>query len=156
MFSELYKGRDLSAFRDQLRRRGAEFGLVFGDRPLLSNSRMALEAGEFARDAGVYEAFHPLVFYSYFTEGLDIGKFDVIAAAAEKSGLDREGRADLRKALDEERYRPRLEDARREGEAIGLTGVPTFIVNKKYKITGAQEPAVFRECFGRLGIHPRA
>ncbi len=156
MFSELYKGRDLSGFREQLRKRGAEFGLVFGDRPLLSNSRMALEASEFARDAGVYEEFHEFIFRAYFTEGLDIGNFDVIAGVAERCGFDDKARGDLRRALDEARYRPRLEAARREGETIGLTGVPTFIVNSRYKIVGAQDVDVFRDCFRKLGPVPRS
>ena len=41
---------------DQLRQRGKEFNIVFADRTLLSNSRLALEASEYARDKGKYEA----------------------------------------------------------------------------------------------------
>jgi predicted DsbA family dithiol-disulfide isomerase len=154
LFSELYKGRDLSAFRGQLRERGREFGIVFGDRPLLSNSRMVLEASEFARDAGMYEKFHELVFHAYFTEGLNIGDFDVIAGLAEKSGLQRAARDDLRKAIDTGRYKARLESGRKEGEEIGLTGVPTFILNGQFMIVGAQDPDVFRNAFKRLGVNP--
>jgi hypothetical protein len=39
---------------DQLRQRGKEFNIVFADRTLLSNSRLALEASEYARDRGKY------------------------------------------------------------------------------------------------------
>ena len=154
LFSELYKGRDLSTFREQLQARGREFGIVFGDRPLLSNSRMVLEASEFVRDAGAYEKFHELVFHAYFTQGLDIGDSGVIAGLAEKTGLQRDALDDLQKAIDGGRYKGRLESARKEGAAIGLTGVPTFLLNGRFMIVGAQDPDVFRDAFKRLGVNP--
>ncbi len=147
LYSELFKGRDLSGVREQIRIRGAEFGLVFSERPLLSNSKLALEASEFARDAGRYEYFHEAIFHAYFTEGLNIGDRGVIAGISESCGLDRD---ELQRALDERRFLPRLEAARNEGEAIGLTGVPTFIVDRKYKIVGAQNPDVFRDLFKKI------
>ena len=94
----------------------------------------------------MYPAFHENIFHAYFTEGLDIGSHDIIAAVAEKSGLDGK---DTLKAVAEGRYADRLEKARREGGSIGLTGVPTLIVNKKYKVVGAQPIEVF-VLFGKL------
>ena len=83
LLSERFKGRDLSRFYEQLKARGKEVGVVFNTHTLLSNSRLALMASEYARDAGAYEAFHENMFHAYFTEGLDIGSMDVIAAVAE-------------------------------------------------------------------------
>ncbi|MHB8828990.1 MAG: hypothetical protein ACYC6Q_05620 [Syntrophales bacterium] len=37
------------------------------------------------------------------------------------------------------------------GEKINLTGVPTFIINEKFKIVGAQPLQAFQETFGRIG-----
>ena len=51
-----------------LRRSGARFGITFSDVTVLSNSRMSLEAGEFARDHGMFDKFHEQIFYQYFTE----------------------------------------------------------------------------------------
>jgi predicted DsbA family dithiol-disulfide isomerase len=51
---------------DPLRQRGIEFNIVFADRTLLSNSRLALEASEYARDKGKYERFHENMFLGYF------------------------------------------------------------------------------------------
>lgn len=132
---------------DHLRQRGSEFGIVFGDRTLLSNSRLALEASEYARDMGKYESFHGTMFRFYFTEAHDIGSLDVIKSVAAESGLDA---GDMMKAISEKRYRPRLIQARQEGEKIKLTGVPTFIINNKYKIVGAQPIEVFMELFRKM------
>ncbi len=147
LLSERFKGRDLTPFYEQLRARGKELGIVFNTHELLSNSRLALLASEYARDAGAYDAFHENMFHAYFTESLDIGSPEVIAAVALKSGVD--GKEMLAAATDG-RYESRLDDARREGEILGLTGIPLFIVNNKYKITGAQPLKVFREFLDKV------
>ena len=132
---------------DPLRQRGKEFGIVFGDRTLLSNSRLALEAAEYARDMGKFESFHETMFRFYFTEVYDIGSIDVIKSVAVEIGLDTD---DMMKAISEKRYRSVLDEARKEGEKIHLTGVPTFIINGKYKIVGAQPVEVFKEVFSKV------
>ena len=129
LLSERFKGHDLSSFYEQLRARGQEVGVVFGNRKLLSNSRLALMASEFARDLGLYDSFHENMFQAYFTEGLDIGNPDVIAAVAGKSGLDEK---ETRSAVADGRYKSRLDEARKEGQSLGLTGIPLFIVENKY------------------------
>lgn len=129
---------------DHLRQRGKEFGLIFGNRTLLSNSRLALEASEYARDMGKYEEFHERVFRAYFTEATDIGDLDKLCAVAAKCGLDI---IEMTNALKDRRYKSRLDAARKEGIKIQLTGVPTFIINNKYKIVGAQPTEVFTELF---------
>lgn len=147
LISERFKGRDLSSFYEQLRARGKEVGVVFGDRTLLSNSRLSLSASEYARDMGVYETFHENIFHAYFTEARDIGNPEVLAAVAKKSGLDA---GEALKAVNDGRYAARLEEAARDGQLIGLTGIPLFIVNNQYKIVGAQPIEVFRELLDKI------
>ena len=132
---------------DPLRQRGKEFGIVFGDRTLLSNSHLALEAAEYARAMGKFESFHETIFRVYFTEASDIGNIDVIKSVAIEIGLNTD---EVMKAISEKRYRSVLDEARKEGEKINLTGVPTFIINGKYKIVGAQPVEVFKEVFSKL------
>lgn len=147
LLSERFKGFDLSSFYEQLRTRGKEVGVVFGTHTLLSNSRSALMASEYARDRGRYDAFHENMFHAYFTEGLDIGKPDVIAAVAKKSGLDEK---ESLKAIRDGRYASRLNDARKEGQLLGLTGIPLFIINNKHQITGAQPIETFRSYLDKI------
>ena len=116
-------------------------GVVFGNRTLLSNSRSALMAAEFARDQGLYDSFHENIFRAYFTDGLDIGNLDVITAVAGKSRLDEK---ETRNAVLDGRYESRLNEARKEGQLINLTGVPMFIIENKYEIVGAHPIEVFR------------
>jgi predicted DsbA family dithiol-disulfide isomerase len=147
LLSERFKGYDLSSFYNQLRARGKEMGVVFGNPTILSNSRSALMASEYARDQGRYDSFHENMFHAYFTEGLDIGNPDVIAAVAKKSGLDEK---ETLSAVRDGRYAARLNEARKEGNLLGLTGIPLFIIENKYKITGAQPIETFRNLLDKI------
>jgi predicted DsbA family dithiol-disulfide isomerase len=147
LLSERFRGYDLSSFYDQLRARGKEAGIVFGDLTVLSNSRLALMASEYARDLGRYDSFHKNIFHAYFTEGLDIGKLSVIAAIAVKSGLDEK---ETLSAVRDDRYASRLNETRKEGQLIGLTGVPLFVIENKYKIVGAQPIETFRNLLDKI------
>ena len=125
-----------------LRQTGAQFGIVFGEVTLLSNSRMALEASEFARDHGQYDRFHAGLFRSYFTEVQDIGQMEVIMKLAGKLGLDTD---DLKIALKEKCYAKRLEGVNQEARQYGITAAPTFVINGKDSVVGAQPIEFFRE-----------
>jgi predicted DsbA family dithiol-disulfide isomerase len=141
-------GIDWDGMYQNLRRSGAPYGIAFGDVKLLSNSRLSLEAGEFARDQGRFDDFHEEIFRAYFTGVQDIGRMDVILDVARSSGLDAEA---LRAALTQGLYRERLQAAQQESERYGVTGVPAFIIEEHYKIVGAQPLEVFRETLQKVG-----
>ncbi|MCX5848022.1 MAG: DsbA family protein [Deltaproteobacteria bacterium] len=147
LLSERFRGYDLSSFYEQLRARGKEVGVVFGNLTVLSNSRLALMASEFARDLDRYDSFHQIIFHAYFTEGLDIGNLNVIADVAKKSGLDEK---ETISAVHDGRYASRLNEARKEGQLIGLTGVPLFVIGKKYQMVGAQPIETFRNLLDKI------
>ena len=131
-----------------LRRSGAQYGITFGDVKLLSNSRLALEAGEYAHDHGRFDEFHEEIFRAYFTEAKDIGRMDVIMDVACSAGLDAE---ELAAALKEGRYSAKLQAAQQESQLQDITGVPAFIIDERYKIVGAQPLEVFRDTLCSLG-----
>jgi predicted DsbA family dithiol-disulfide isomerase len=130
-----------------IRDRGAEFGLVFNRVALLANSRIALEASEFARDAGCYDVFHERMFRAYFTDLLDIGRLDVVCQIAAECGLDAH---EVQRALRERRYAARLAEAREEGERSFVSGIPTFVVGGRHQIIGAQPLDIFTNLLRKL------
>lgn len=131
----------------RLRASGEPYGLQFTDNDWLSNSRLALEASEFARDAGRFHEFHSRVFRAYFSEARDIGDRGVLSEIAKDSGLDA---AALNSALDEGKYRSRIEEGQHEGQRYGVTGTPTYIINNKYKVVGAQPLEVMRRALNEI------
>jgi predicted DsbA family dithiol-disulfide isomerase len=103
---------------------------------------MALEASEYARDRGAYDRFHGLVFHAYLTDTRDIGDLDVLQELAEQSDLDAD---EMTAALSEGRYSERIDQAMNESRRLGITAVPTFIVNGEHFIVGAQSLDFFRQ-----------
>jgi predicted DsbA family dithiol-disulfide isomerase len=147
LLSERFKGYDLSSFYENLRAQGKAVGVVFGNLKVLSNSKLALMASEYARDLGRYDSFHENIFHAYFTEGQDIGRLDVITDVAGKSGLDEK---ETLSAVRNGRYASRLNETRKEGQLIGLTGIPLFVIENKYQITGAQPIETFRSYLDKI------
>ncbi len=125
-----------------LRAMGAPLGIIFSDITRLSNSRLALQAGEFAKEQGRFDELHEALFQAYFSQGLDIGDQEVIMQLGRDVGLDVEM---LGKALQEGNYLPKLKQAQEEASHLGVTGVPTFFLGDGKSLVGAQSLEVFRK-----------
>ena len=84
------------------------------------------------------------LFKAYFEQGLDIGDLETLVECARRAGID-ELRARRYLMSDEGRQEVVASDvyARR----LGINGVPCFIVNRKYAVSGAQPPSAFVEVF---------
>jgi predicted DsbA family dithiol-disulfide isomerase len=79
------------------------------------------------------------LFRAFFLEGRDIGDPDVLADIADETGLDRAGAT---------RYLASPEDVERVSEEngrahrLGINGVPAFVFNRRFVVSGAQDPQV--------------
>ncbi|WP_083635399.1 DsbA family oxidoreductase [Dehalogenimonas formicexedens] len=136
-----YNPEDIAQLSEMLRRRAEELGLPYDPAPILANSALALAAAEFARDNGRFREFHHEMLSAVFARGQNIGSRDVIRETASRAGLD--GAAML-KAIDQGAYVERLRESQAQGHELGVTGVPTFIINDRYAIVGAQPIETFR------------
>ena len=145
--AQMFPTADTKAMMQHLRAMGAPFGIIFADITRISNSRLALQAAEFSRGRGRFDAFHDAVLQAYFGAGLDIGDLDVILELGREAGLDA---AELRQALEAGTYLPRLREMQEEASAAGVTGVPTFILGGRRTIVGAQSLDVFRNTLRSL------
>jgi len=102
--------------------------------------RLVRFAGMHGRQDAVVEA----LFRAYFLDGQDIGAPVVLMGVAEGAGLDlAETQAFLDSDLEAEAVRAEDQEARR----AGLQGVPTFIINGKYALSGAHLPEVLHQMF---------
>jgi predicted DsbA family dithiol-disulfide isomerase len=137
-----FRPEDIKRMMEHLRTMGAAFGITFADRPLLSNSRLALQATEFARDNAKFHEYHQALFTAYFSEGLDIGDLNVLKQIARDIGLDAEAMAS---AVESHKYLPKLEEMKEDAAQHGVTGVPTFFIEGKKSLVGAQPLDVFRK-----------
>jgi predicted DsbA family dithiol-disulfide isomerase len=86
-------------------------------------SRKAHELRLHAAEQGLAPLMHEEIFTARFREGADIGRVDVLVAAAEKVGLDP---SESKAVLDIDKYTDRIVDLRHEAEAAGVRRAPTL------------------------------
>ncbi len=124
---------------------GAAAGVEMKAPRTLANSMLSLQAGEFAAEAGAAEAFEDRVFRAYFSEGLNIGKRDLLVDLGAEVGLDR---AALGDALDSGKYAMRIKNHAQAASQLGISGVPTFLIGD-WPLVGAQSEDVMRRVLQR-------
>ena len=106
----------------------AEEGIPLAERTFTTNSHNALLLSAAAREAGgeVFDLVHEGLFFSFFTQGRNIGDPKVLEEIAVGAGMSPE-------AFDDALMNPKYEDVLRENFVAarrhGVTGVPTFVIN---------------------------
>jgi predicted DsbA family dithiol-disulfide isomerase len=101
----------------------------------LDAHRLIAWAQRDAPDAGVLVE---RLFHAYFVEGRSIGSLDTLADIAAEAGLDR---GEAREFLASGRLRGEVAAADERARALGIGGVPFFVINGKVAVSGAHEPA---------------
>jgi predicted DsbA family dithiol-disulfide isomerase len=134
-------GPGVGRHQEGLRQRCLELGLPFQPATLLSNTRLAVEAAESARDAGKHGEFHRAVLAARFAHAKDIGDVEVLVGVGAEVGLDIPS---LRRALADHSYADRRRAAEAEAHALGINGVPTYIFAGGARVVGAQPLDYFR------------
>lgn len=77
---------------------------------------------------------------AYFEEGKHVGKIENLADLAAEVGLDR---AEVVEALTNETYLPAVKADMAQAQAYGISGVPFYVIDGKFGISGAQDPSTF-------------
>jgi predicted DsbA family dithiol-disulfide isomerase len=121
-------------------------GLEMRQPSVLTNSLMALEATEYAKDEGKASEFSHAVYRAYFQDQQNIGDLEVVLDIARQVGLDP---LLVQEHLQAGTYSERLKTAHQEARTLGVSGVPTFIVGPA-QIVGAQSPDVFVHMLKRV------
>lgn len=83
-----------------------------------------------------------------WAESLDIGDGAILHTLAAEVGLPADDASDV---LESERFLDVVQASTRQAVAIGVTGVPGFLLHERLLIVGAQPDAVFEQALARLG-----
>ena len=119
------------------KRAGLDYHL---DRSVMVNSFRAHRLIQLAKNEGLGDEAEERLFRAYFTEGLDIADTDTLTRLGKEIGLD-EG--DIQEALTDNRYAELIRNDIEEAQALGIRGVPFFVFDRKYGVSGAQPPEQF-------------
>ena len=84
---------------------------------------------------------------AYFVEGRHVGRTDDLADLAEEIGLDR---AQAKRALENDEYLDDVRADQQQAIGYGIRGVPFFVIDGKYGVSGAQEAKTFTEVLNKV------
>ena len=112
---------------------------------VLTNSRAALAATEFARESGRDELLEERIYRAYFNEGENIGDAGVVARLAAEAGLDA---GEVAEAIKSPKYEMRLKNNSLAAHQRGVSGVPTFFIGE-FPLVGAQNLDAMRAILKR-------
>jgi predicted DsbA family dithiol-disulfide isomerase len=90
-----------------------------------------------AAERGVQDAVKERLFRAYLEEGEAIAEHATLVRLGAEAGLDAD---EARAVLASDRYAAEVRADERQAQAYGITGVPFFVVDRKYGVAGAQPP----------------
>ncbi|MCH8548148.1 MAG: DsbA family oxidoreductase [Balneolaceae bacterium] len=121
--------------------KAAEAGLTYDfDSTIPANSFDAHRLIHFAADNGVQDAMKERLLSAYFIEGENIGDVETLIRLAAEIGLSK---AEAATVLKSDRYADDVEKDVQEAKQMQVQGVPFFVMNRKYAVSGAQPVDVF-------------
>lgn len=127
----------------EMEQRAAGEGLEFRMAGLRSgNTRDAHRLLHLAKDRGLQAELAEALHRGYFTEQVSIFDHESLTAIAVAAGLDA---GEVRRVLEAQEYDDAIDTDEAMAQAIGATGVPLFVIDRRYGISGAQPPELITE-----------
>ncbi|WP_413363913.1 DsbA family protein [Lysinibacillus sp. 3P01SB] len=123
--------------------RAEEVGLDYNfDEMKTANTTAAHRLAKLANEQGKAPAYNERLMKAYFLEGEAIGRPEVLKRLAEEVGLDIKK---VENVLSSHQFEDAVEADIYEAQQIGVRGVPFFVFNNKYGISGAQPQSLFTQ-----------
>lgn len=128
---------------DQMTARAQTVGLTYRmDSIKPTNMFDAHRLTHFAAEHGKLYELTERLFRAYFTESLHLADHDTLASLAADVGLSKESALQV---LGSNAYGEAVRADEHEAQALGIQGVPFFVINRRYAVSGAQPVSVFVE-----------
>lgn len=100
--------------------------------------RLVYLARETGKDSALLEAFYR----AHFVDGIALNEREEVLKITAGIGLKEE---EVLEVLESERYEEKIAEDRSLASSLGITGVPFFVVDGKYGVSGAQPKAIFHQ-----------
>jgi predicted DsbA family dithiol-disulfide isomerase len=132
--------RDLNAHVTQM---AAEAGLTYNfDKAVVANSFKAHRFSHLAKKNGLGIEAEEQLFKAYFTDGKNIDDLNTLVELGVQIGLDATA---VKQALEGNAYADDVKHDIAEAQQLDIKGVPFFVMNNKYAVSGAQAVPVFEQ-----------
>lgn len=121
----------------------AEAGLTYNfDKAIVANSFNAHRFTHLAKKHGLGDAAEEQLFKAYFTDGKNTDDIAILIELGTAIGLDA---AEIKLTLESDAFADEVRSDIHEARQLGINGVPFFVLNRKYGISGAQAVPVFEQ-----------
>ncbi len=125
----------------------ADEGLEYNfDKAIVANSFNAHRLVQLAKTKGKGDEAEEQLFKAYFTEGKNTDDLSTLAELGSNIGLDA---TEIKQVLESDQYGEEVRKDIEESRQLGVRGVPFFVVDRKYAVSGAQEQKVFLDTLER-------
>jgi predicted DsbA family dithiol-disulfide isomerase len=126
---------------DHVTQMAREVGLQYDfDKAVVANSFDAHRLSHFAKKHGLQDAMEERLFRAYFTEGKNTADHETLVRLAVEAGLNGD---DVRRVLAGSDFADEVNIDAYEAHQVGAQGVPFFVFNNKYAVSGAQPVEIF-------------
>jgi predicted DsbA family dithiol-disulfide isomerase len=126
---------------DHVTNMAAEVGLEYNmDKAVVANSFDAHRFVQFAKTKGLGDDAEEQLFKAYFTDGKNTADHETLIQLGTEIGLDA---TELKAVLDGTRYSEEVRKDVYEAQQVGARGVPFFVLDRKYAVSGAQHSETF-------------
>ena len=131
----------IAGMNARLNEMGAEAGIKFNqDQAKVINTSDAHRLIHFAQTKGKANEAEEALFKAYFTDGKNVANYDTLAEIGEEIGLNK---AEVQAMLDSDAFVFDVASDVLDARNIGVSGVPFFVIDRKYALSGAQPVAYF-------------
>lgn len=142
------------AMNAQLAEQAKDVGLEFNfDTVKHTNTFDSHRLSHFASTKGKGAEMSERLLRAYFTDSLNLGDRSVLASLAAEVGLDQ---AEAAAMLETDAFANEVNGDIEEGSRLNITGVPFFVFNNKYALSGAQPGPVFTEVLDTVWAEEQA
>lgn len=130
------------AMHDNVVKMAEEVGLTYNfDKAVVANSFDAHRLIQLAKKNGLGDEIEEKLFKAYFTDGKDFANHSVLSEIGREIGLNAE---EVEQVLtDPNAYADAVRKDITEASRIGVRGVPFFVFDRKFAVSGAQPSEVF-------------
>lgn len=122
---------------------GLEYHL---DKSVMVNSQKAHQLIQFAKTKNLGDQIEERLFKAFFTEGKNIADIETLTQLGVDVGLEKD---ELQAAFTDDQYRYQMSQDIQEGQQLGVRGVPFFVFDRKYGISGAQPSEAFLDTLSK-------
>lgn len=113
----------------------------------MTNSFDAHRLAKYANQFGLEPKVTTTLMKAYFTDGLNIADIDTLVKIAKELGLDEN---EAKKVLSSDQYSEQVNAEINEARQVGVQGVPFFVINRKYGVSGAQATDYFLQALKQI------